>query len=105
METWDILSKSIPILNDVNGMKNFIKSKDHLKFECYDINNDIKGFEKMFNQGKLNCMFMHRTLTTNIFCWDNFDNWLNNNEKIILPKDLNNIDDFNNINKLNNIIV
>ena len=69
-----------PELKDIRVMEEFLDSGDHLRFEQYDLDNNTDGFETMYNEDKLECMYAHRKLT-DVFEWDNFDKWLANKEK------------------------
>ena len=62
MSTYERCSMFHPSLKDIKGMDTFFDRCEHIRFEMYEVHNDTDGFETMENEGKLECMIVHRTV-------------------------------------------
>ena len=60
----------------VPKMNIFLERRYHIIFEKADLKNKREWFNTAKEKGYLKAMISHRNSTKGIFEWNNFDNWL-----------------------------
>jgi hypothetical protein len=73
---FNFFSSFFPNLRNIKNMDKFINNDIYFEFEKFDIDNDINGFNKLYDMGYLECMKEHSKLTGDVFKWTNFKDWL-----------------------------